>query len=93
MEKILCLCKADAIDNGTGLSYNEVHDAETGTCVDGARLIDDDGTGKVKNNVDIVTREKETDTNSQIHYILHLSKYKISITPDKTNKTFIAISI
>ena len=90
--KAWCLCKANAVDDATGAGCSELGDAKTGACVDGAETIDDNGPGGVEGKVDIVAREKQTDTDSEIYYAMHPSENGRPTTPNKTNKTPILIS-
>ena len=80
------------MDNNTRPGYSEVGNAETGACVDGAGIMDNNWPGEPEGKVDIIVREKQTDANSEIYYAMHPSENKISTTPDKTNKIHILIS-
>ena len=66
--------------------------AEIGACIDNAVIIDNDGLGGAKGEVDIIGKEKQIDADSEIYYAMHVSENKITIMLDKTNKTPILIS-
>ena len=66
--------------------------AKTSACVDGAGMMDDDELGGVEGEVDIVTKEKQIDAESEIYYAMHPSENGTPTTPNKTNKTPILIS-
>ena len=71
---------------------NEVSGTKTGVFVDGVGTIDDNEPREAEGEIDIIAREKQTDTNSEIYYAMHPSKNKTPTTPNKTNKTVILIS-
>ena len=64
----------------------------TGARVDNAKTMDDDEPGGVEGEIDIVTREKQIDTDNKIYYAMHPSEIRIPTTPDKTNETPILIN-
>lgn len=83
--------KANAIGDATRPGCSKVVGAKTGTYVDSAGTIDDNRPIKAEDKIDIIVREKQTDVNSEIYYIMHLSENKTPTMPDKTNKTSILI--
>lgn len=66
--------------------------AETGTYMNNTKTMNNDKSGGIKDEVDIIAKEKQTDANSEIYYVMHPSKNGTSIMPDKINKTLILIS-
>ena len=86
------MCKASAISDATGLGYNNVSGVETGVCVDGAETIDDNRPKSAEGKVDIVAKEKQTNTNSKIYYVMHSSKNRTPMMLDKINNTLLLIS-
>lgn len=78
--------------DATKPSCNEVSDAETGACINGAGTMDDNGLGGAESKVNIVAKEKQIDINSEIYYIMYSSKNRTPTISDKTNKILILIS-
>lgn len=76
----------------TGPDYSKVNNAETDTCVNSARTIDDNEPRKAESEIDIITKEKQTDANGEIYYAMHLSKNETLIMPNTINKTPILIN-
>ena len=78
--------------NATRPGCSEMGGGGTGACVDSTETINDNRLRKAEGEIDIIARKKQTDAKSEIYYAMHLSKNRISITPDKTNKSLILIS-
>ena len=70
---------------------SEVGGAETGTCVNDAGTMNNDGLEGTEDKVDIIARKKQTDADSEIYYAMHPRKNKTPTKPDNTNKIPILI--
>ena len=77
--------------DATGSGCSELGGAETSACVDSVRTIDNNRPAGAKGKVDIVAREKQIDTDSEIYYVIYPTENGTSTTSDKTNKTPILI--
>lgn len=84
--------KTSAISDTIGPCCSKIGGAKTSTCVDNAGTMNNNGLGETEGEVDIVAKEKQIDTNSEIYYVIHPSENGTSITPDKINKTLILMS-